>query len=50
MLAAFGRTYVQVFRRPVAAIVATGDEIVEVREAPAEFQIRNSNVYSWPRR
>jgi molybdopterin molybdotransferase len=46
MLAAFGRTYVQVFRRPVAAIVATGDEIVEVREAPAEFQIRNSNVYS----
>jgi len=46
MLAAFGRTYVQVFRRPVAAIVATGDEIVEVREAPKEFQIRNSNVYS----
>ena len=30
----------------MAAIVATGDEIVEVREAPEEFQVRNSNVYS----
>jgi molybdopterin molybdotransferase len=28
------------------AIVATGDEIVEVDQAPAEFQIRNSNAYS----
>ena len=46
MLAAFGRTVVKVYGRPVVAIVATGDEIVEVREAPAEFQIRNSNVYS----
>jgi len=46
MLAAFGRTNVQVYRRPVAAIVATGDEIVEVQQVPEEFQIRNSNVYS----
>jgi molybdopterin molybdotransferase len=46
MLAAFGRTVVQVYGRPIVAIVATGDEIVEVREAPSEFQIRNSNVYS----
>ena len=46
MLAAFGRTNVKVYRRPVAAIVATGDEIVEVRQVPDEFQIRNSNVYS----
>jgi molybdopterin molybdotransferase len=46
MLAAFGRTNVKVYRRPVAAIVATGDEIVEVQQVPAEFQIRNSNVYS----
>jgi molybdopterin molybdotransferase len=46
MLAAFGRTNVRVYRRPVVAILATGDEIVEVSQVPAEFQIRNSNVYS----
>jgi molybdopterin molybdotransferase len=28
------------------AIIATGDEIVEVDQVPEEFQIRNSNAYS----
>jgi molybdopterin molybdotransferase len=46
MLAAFGRPRVKVFRKPVAAIMASGDEIVEVHEDPADFQIRNSNAYS----
>jgi molybdopterin molybdotransferase len=46
MLAAFGRTHARVFRKPEVAIVATGDEIVEVSETPAAFQIRNSNAYS----
>jgi len=46
MLAAFGRGRVPVFRRPLVAIVPTGDEIVEVEEAPHDFQIRNSNAYS----
>ena len=46
MLAAFGHSDVPVYRRPSVAIVATGDEIVEVHESPAEFQIRNSNTYS----
>ena len=46
MLAAFGCARVKVYRRPEVAIVATGDEIVEVNEAPEEFQIRNSNAYS----
>jgi molybdopterin molybdotransferase len=46
MLAAFGRPRVKVFARPEVAIIATGDEIVEVHEAPEEFQIRNSNAYS----
>ena len=36
----------RVYRRPEVAIIATGDEIVEVGETPAEFQIRNSNAYS----
>ena len=33
-----------VYRRPVVAIIATGDEIVEVDQIPEEFQIRNSNA------
>jgi molybdopterin molybdotransferase len=46
LLAAFGRAGVAVYRRPDVAIIATGDEIVEVHESPQEFQIRNSNAYS----
>lgn len=46
MLAAFGRPRVRVYAKPEVAIIATGDEIVEVHETPAEFQIRNSNAYS----
>lgn len=46
MLAAFGRPLVQVYRKPVAGIIATGDEIVEIHETPKEFQIRNSNAFS----
>ena len=45
-LAAFGRERVEVFARPVAAILATGDEIVDVGETPQEFQIRNSNAHA----
>ena len=46
MLAAFGRATVRVFAKPSVAIIATGDEIVEVHEVPEEFQIRNSNAYA----
>jgi molybdopterin molybdotransferase len=46
MLAAFGRAEVRVYREPSVALIATGDEIVEVEESPADFQIRNSNIYS----
>jgi len=46
ILAAFGRSRVLVYHRPRVAIIATGDEIVEVHEQPADFQIRNSNAYS----
>jgi molybdopterin molybdotransferase len=45
-LAAFGRERVAVFAKPVAAILATGDEIVPVSETPQEFQIRNSNAHA----
>jgi molybdopterin molybdotransferase len=46
MLAAIGRPRVKVYLRPKVAIIATGDEIVEIDEIPEEFQIRNSNAYS----
>jgi molybdopterin molybdotransferase len=45
-LAAFGCARVPVYRRPSVAIVSTGDELVEVNETPADFQIRNSNARS----
>jgi molybdopterin molybdotransferase len=45
-LAAIGRAAVGVYVRPRVAILATGDEIVGVTEAPAAQQIRNSNTYS----
>jgi molybdopterin molybdotransferase len=35
-----------VYRRPRVAILATGDEIVDVYSRPAAYQIRNSNSYS----
>jgi molybdopterin molybdotransferase len=46
MLAAFGRRRVQVYRKLTVAIVATGDEIVDVESMPSDYQIRNSNAYS----
>jgi molybdopterin molybdotransferase len=44
--ASAGRTELKVFVRPKIAILSTGDELVDVAEQPAPFQIRNSNSYS----
>lgn len=46
LLASIGRSQVAVFRKPRVAIIATGDEIVEVDEKPLDYQIRNSNAQS----
>jgi len=46
LLATIGRSRVSVFRKPQVAILATGDEIVDVDETPASHQIRNSNSQS----
>jgi molybdopterin molybdotransferase len=43
VLAAVGRAEVTVHQRPVAAVVSTGDELVDVGERPGPGQIRNSN-------
>ena len=44
--AACGAGKLSVFGRPRVAIVATGDELVEVNQQPQSHQIRNSNSYS----
>ncbi|MBV9463850.1 MAG: molybdopterin molybdotransferase MoeA, partial [Verrucomicrobiae bacterium] len=44
-LAMTGRTSVAVGARPRVAILATGDEIVELDKTPAPHQIRNSNSH-----
>jgi molybdopterin molybdotransferase len=46
LAASCGLVEVAVFARPGAAIVATGDELVDVAETPGPEQIRNSNSYA----
>ena len=46
LAAACGRARLEVRQRPMVAIVATGDELVELDEIPAPQQIRNSNSYA----
>lgn len=46
MLAGCGKEHVGVVRRPRVAIVATGDELVQLGEIPSMGQIVNSNSYS----
>jgi molybdopterin molybdotransferase len=46
LLATVGRPRVTVFRKPRVAILATGDEIVDVNETPLDHQVRNSNAPS----
>jgi molybdopterin molybdotransferase len=45
-LASFGYDEVKVGRRPRAAVLATGTELVEVNKKPGPDQIRDSNTYS----
>jgi molybdopterin molybdotransferase len=46
VLASVGRAHVPVHRRPRVAVLATGDELVEVDQRPGPGQIRNTNGYS----
>ncbi len=45
VMATFGYRNARVYRRPSVAIVATGDELVELDQPPRPDQIRNSNAY-----
>ena len=46
VLASLGRTKVTVIRRPVVAILATGNELVDIGQSLPAGKIYNSNTYS----
>lgn len=46
MLASFNRVMVPVYRKPRVALLATGDELVELGEPPTAGRIVNSNTLS----
>jgi molybdopterin molybdotransferase len=46
LLASIGTAVVRVSRRPRVAILATGDELVDLGQAPGPGQIVNSNAYT----
>ncbi len=46
VLATVGKAKLKVYKRCKVAIVATGDELVEITQQPQPHQIRKSNVYN----
>jgi len=46
MLASLGRSFILIHQRPLVAIVATGDELVDIDEPPSPWKIVGSNSYS----
>ncbi|HET6459516.1 MAG TPA: gephyrin-like molybdotransferase Glp [Syntrophales bacterium] len=46
MLASLGRSFISVYQRAVVAVLATGDELVDIDENPSPWQIVSSNSYS----
>lgn len=46
LIASLGKSYIRAIRRPVVAILATGDEVIEINQPLPEGKIYNSNTYS----
>ncbi|MFH1228618.1 MAG: gephyrin-like molybdotransferase Glp [Planctomycetota bacterium] len=46
LLAAVGKSDVLVYSKPIISVLATGDELVDIKIRPVNAQIRNSNTYS----
>lgn len=46
LMASVGISSVEVFKNPVAAVISTGDELVDVTQMPLPHQIRKSNSYA----
>jgi molybdopterin molybdotransferase len=45
LLASVGKSEVSVFKNPAAAIISTGDELVDIDQIPLPHQIRKSNSH-----
>ena len=46
VLSALGKSVIKVYKRPVVAILITGDEIVDIDESIEFGKVKNSNAYS----
>jgi molybdopterin molybdotransferase len=46
MLASLNRAIIDIYRRPRVAIVATGDELVDIDQVPTGAQVVNSSAYA----
>ena len=46
MLSALGRSFVKVYQKPLVALIATGDELVDIDDAASPGKIVSSNSYS----
>jgi molybdopterin molybdotransferase len=46
LLAAVGHQEVRVFKKPLVAIISTGDEVVDIQKFPGLGQIRDINTYT----
>lgn len=46
MMAAIGKEYLKVFRKPRVSILSTGDEIIDITEIPKPGEVRDINSYT----
>ena len=46
MMAALGRSFIYVHQRPVVAVLATGDELMDIDGGPSSWKIISSNTYA----
>lgn len=46
VLATVGKTTVKVAKNPKVMLISTGDELVEIDQTPADYQIRRSNIHT----
>ena len=46
ILAALGRTHLSVYKKPVVAIISSGDEIVPIEKNPGLSQLRDMNAHT----
>ncbi|MDD3168401.1 MAG: molybdopterin-binding protein, partial [Eubacteriales bacterium] len=46
MLAAIGKDYVSVYKKPRVSILSTGDEIIDITEIPKQGEVRDINSYT----